>query len=322
MRITVLAVPGCPNAPVMRERIAVALGGRAVQVDMVEVSEDGEAARLGMTGSPTVLVDGLDPFAVTGAVPGVSCRLYRDEDGRAAGVPGVASLRRALAAAEAAGREEGCCEPDLTGPAGRAGRGRRAPAGGGLRAVHQAVLRHFAVIGHAPQAGDLEEVAAAAGRTAGEVLADLDREDFLHLDQADRIRAAYPFSATQTRHRVRLASGVQVWSMCAIDALGMSSMLGQDLTISSSDPVSGHLIEVTFSGGAVAWEPAEAAVFDGCRNGEGPAAVVCCDVLNFFAGRASAEQWMREHPGVTGQVITQDQAVETGARIFGPLLAG
>jgi len=101
MRITVLAVPGCPNAPVMRERIATALGGRTAHIAMVEVSEDDEAARCGMTGSPTVLLDGIDPFAAAGAVPGVSCRLYRDEDGLTVGAPSVALLLRALAAAEA-----------------------------------------------------------------------------------------------------------------------------------------------------------------------------------------------------------------------------
>ncbi|MEW1599454.1 thioredoxin family protein [Streptomyces sp. NPDC093808] len=106
MRITVLTVPDCPNAPVVRERITTALDGRAVQVELVEVTEDAEAARWGMTGSPTVLLDGVDPFAAAGAVPSVSCRLYRDEDGRIEGAPSVTALRDALAGADA-GME--CC---------------------------------------------------------------------------------------------------------------------------------------------------------------------------------------------------------------------
>lgn len=64
---------------------------------------------------------------------------------------------------------------------------------GGLRAVHQAVLRHFAATGIAPAPRVLESVAARSGRTAGQVLAELGAEDFLTLDPAGRIRAAYPW---------------------------------------------------------------------------------------------------------------------------------
>jgi hypothetical protein len=50
----------------------------------------------GMHGSPTVLVDGRDPFAAPGTPASVSCRLYQDEAGRALGVPSLARLRQAL----------------------------------------------------------------------------------------------------------------------------------------------------------------------------------------------------------------------------------
>jgi hypothetical protein len=39
----------------------------------------------GVAGSPTLLVDGTDPFTVPGQAPSVSCRLYRDESGRLTG---------------------------------------------------------------------------------------------------------------------------------------------------------------------------------------------------------------------------------------------
>ncbi|MFC9810531.1 organomercurial lyase [Streptomyces virginiae] len=322
MRITILTVPDCPNAPVVRDRIAEALGGRGAQVKIVEVRDEAEAARWGMTGSPTVLLDGVDPFAAAGAPTSVSCRLYRDAAGRADGAPSVQALRQALSGADMppAAADLECCEVDVLDPIGRAGRGRRAPAGRGLRAVQQAVLRHFAAEGVAPEAAVLESAAAQYGRTAAEVLAELDREDFLALDDAGWIRAAYPFSAVRTRHRVQLASGVEAWSMCAVDALGMSAMLGQDLLIHSSDPVDGQPIAVTFTGDEAEWEPAAAVVFVGSRAGNGPAATVCCDVLNFFASRASAELWQREHPDVQGQIVSQDRAIEIGRETFGPLL--
>ena len=49
-----------------------------------------------MTGSPTLLADGADPFARPGLLPAVSCRLYRDEHGRQVPSPSAAQLRAAL----------------------------------------------------------------------------------------------------------------------------------------------------------------------------------------------------------------------------------
>lgn len=99
MQITVLTVPHCPNAPVIRERIIAALGEQAADVEFVEVREEAEAARWGMTGSPTVLLDGVDPFAAARAAASVSCRLYRGPDGRIEGSPSVEALREALSVA-------------------------------------------------------------------------------------------------------------------------------------------------------------------------------------------------------------------------------
>ncbi|MFD3959254.1 MULTISPECIES: alkylmercury lyase family protein [Streptomyces] len=325
MRITVLTVPDCPNAPVVRERITAALGGRDARVELIEVREEAEAARWQMTGSPTVLVDGVDPFAVAGAPASVSCRLYRDEEGRPGGAPSVEALRQAFAGTgvSASAPVEECCrdDRDVLDPIGRAGRGRSAPDERGLRAVHQAVLRHFAATGHAPEPADLAAAAASAGRTAADVLAELACEDFLTLDAAGRISAAYPFCAVPTPHRLRLASGVEAWAMCAIDALGVAAMLHQDVTVSSCDPVDGRPITVAFTDGTAHWEPAEAVVFVGQRDQAGPAATVCCDALNFFAGPTTAEAWARQHPEVQGRVTSQAEALRIAEQTFGPLLA-
>lgn len=95
-RVTVLTVPDCPNAPLLRGRIAEALEGRAVPVEWIEVRDADEATRHRMTGSPTLLLDGIDPFAHRGAQPSLSCRLYHHADGTTDGAPAVADLRRAL----------------------------------------------------------------------------------------------------------------------------------------------------------------------------------------------------------------------------------
>ncbi|MET9966189.1 organomercurial lyase [Streptomyces sp. NPDC006356] len=313
MRSTVLTVPDCPDAPVIRERVTRALDGRRTDVEFVEVADREQAARLGMTGSPTVLIDGADPFAMPGAEPSLSCRLYRGSDGTVDGAPDITELRSALRASQGE-----CLQVDAVG---RGGRGRLAPVEGGLRAVQRAVLRHFATTGGAPDATDLEPQAAAYGRTATDVLADLVADDFLTLDEHGRIRAAYPFSAVPTGHRLRLADGIEVWAVCAIDALGMPDMLGTDAVITSADPVTGETITVTFTAGHVTWHPSSAVVYLGQRSCTGPAADVACGALKFFADRRTARQWADQHRDFTSEVISQDRAEALGRSTFTSLLA-
>jgi hypothetical protein len=93
--VTVLAVPGCANAPLLDERLKVAAPG--VRVVRRVVGDEREAADAGMRGSPTLLMDGVDPFAAGHEPFSVSCRLYRQGDGSVAGTPPVEELRRVLA---------------------------------------------------------------------------------------------------------------------------------------------------------------------------------------------------------------------------------
>jgi len=102
--LTVLAVPGCPNASVLERRLAEALAGRpGITITRQVITSPTEAARWRMHGSPTLLVNGQDPFAEPGMVPALACRLYRGEDGRLDGAPTRVALRRALDQAESAG---------------------------------------------------------------------------------------------------------------------------------------------------------------------------------------------------------------------------
>jgi hypothetical protein len=98
MRIEVITVPDCPHraAAVARVREALeAVGHSDVVVSERNVDDAAAARAAGMRGSPTILVDGADPFASGDAEPSLSCRLYRSADG-VAGVPSVAELVEVL----------------------------------------------------------------------------------------------------------------------------------------------------------------------------------------------------------------------------------
>lgn len=77
--IVLLCLPGCPNCSLARDRLIEALGRKgesATEVVVEELSEIQAAKREDFVGSPTVLVEGVDPFRgdVSGKV--VACRLY------------------------------------------------------------------------------------------------------------------------------------------------------------------------------------------------------------------------------------------------------
>ena len=117
MDLTVLAIAGCPHAALMEERLAAALAGGPPAVIIQRVITDPEeAARAGLHGSPTVLVDGRDPFAAPGQPASMSCRLYDNGPGLVEGAPSVGRLRQAIGHARLADDE-------------RAGNGGRMTAG-------------------------------------------------------------------------------------------------------------------------------------------------------------------------------------------------
>ncbi len=94
MEITLQYFDDCPNWRVAQARLAQALTelGRetaAIRYQRVETPE--EAERIGFGGSPTILVDGVDPFADPAGPAGFACRVYGGD-----AAPTVVQLRAAL----------------------------------------------------------------------------------------------------------------------------------------------------------------------------------------------------------------------------------
>lgn len=77
-----------------RHRLRAVLGPDAViEYRLIESQEDAE--QLGFRGSPTVLVDGLDPFANAEEPVGLACRVYLTVAGQE-GAPSIGQLQQAL----------------------------------------------------------------------------------------------------------------------------------------------------------------------------------------------------------------------------------
>ena len=98
MRVELLYFDGCPNWEVAEGRLTDALGdlGRGhvmIQRRRLETLE--EAEELHFFGSPTIRIDGHDPFAQGSEQVGWSCRLYRTPAGLS-GAPTTAQLLQVL----------------------------------------------------------------------------------------------------------------------------------------------------------------------------------------------------------------------------------
>ena len=93
MEIQLLFFDGCPSWRLMDERLREALvaAGLDQMPTYVEVTTPEQAERLRFRGSPTLLVDGRDPFADADAPVGLSCRVFPTPEGLR-GAPTVEQL--------------------------------------------------------------------------------------------------------------------------------------------------------------------------------------------------------------------------------------
>jgi hypothetical protein len=97
MDIELLVVPDCPHQSAAAELIAKAMADTGVKATLTTtlIATEDMAAQRHFTGSPTILLNGSDPFAEPGDRVALACRLYSTADGLR-GVPALRDLRQAL----------------------------------------------------------------------------------------------------------------------------------------------------------------------------------------------------------------------------------
>ena len=206
----------------------------------------------------------------------------------------------------ALGLNKGCSAGALTMPA---------------RQVHLAVMAAFAETGRAPARGELERTARAHGADPAAVLAELAARDVIAFGADGEIRAAYPFSPVPTAIQVSWAGGPLTYAMCAINALGISAMLGRPVTITGAEPGTGRVITVQADRDEARWDPRRAVVLAGATGDQGCLSVDrTCGYINFFTSAGAARAWVDHHPAITGTVLNQARALREGVAEFGAFL--
>jgi hypothetical protein len=201
--------------------------------------------------------------------------------------------------------------------------GRQAVLPDPLQAFHRRLLKAFVTGTGAPDAAVVARRAAELGLDPEAALEALAAADLVDTDPATRsISIAYPFSWRPTPHRVELAGGPAVFAMCAVDALGIPQMLRRDGRISSVDPASGQPITAEIHDGLWRFQPATVLLVGRAAGGDagGPVADCCCPFINFHINREAAEAYRRAHPGMTGRLFGQTEAVRAARQAVGSLL--
>jgi hypothetical protein len=190
-----------------------------------------------------------------------------------------------------------------------------------LQAMHQAILRHFIETGQVSTAATLTMSLARSPIEVETMLTELAAKCLYRDPSGGEILAAYPFSARPTPHRLHLLNDQEIYAMCAIDALGVSAMLDQPVTIRSSCAHCGLPVSLEVQGERVVTiQPSSIVIWYQAAEESCIPATAKCPGINFFCQAAHRVEWSKAHFDSNGHQLTVAVTLERGIKIFGPLL--
>ena len=288
MNIELLYVPDCPNRHTARRHLDAALAQRGLTaaVREREIASPEEAERFRMHGSPTIRIDGQDPFAGLDARPSLACRLYHGPYGPS-GAPTVEQLTAVLPVRGAPTGTEptGCCPPTHMD-----------------RAIISFRRHAFAALlaGETPRVADL---AAAAGRdTPGVSHAVAWLEDHGQLERDhDLLVGAHGLTRRTTPHTFTIDSRtLHTW--CAYDAIAIPVALAATAQTATTCPACRRSLTIDIDAGQlprdntpVLWMP------------HGPCERVIddfCPHANLFCDAEHVHDWRRAAGDPAGEILT------------------
>ncbi len=254
VEIELLHVPGCPNLDLARTRLDQAMAQAAVAafIRETEVSSAEEAARAGMHGSPTILIDGTDPFGADDSPASMSCRLYRSDEG-IGGAPTVAQLVDVLLTMTHHDQtttcdDTGCCVPDGS-----------LLQGGSQDLAHALAVAGFAALWNHRRLTP-SELLPAEPAAATECARSLNTHGRAEIDPEGHLIGIHGLTMRSTRHHIDHHGRHHTW--CAFDSIGIPAALGIDATAHTDCPTCGEPLTIEFRRGApvtdspVLWLPA------------------------------------------------------------------
>lgn len=287
MKLEILQIPNCPNFPVLEQRIRQAAQALSMPVEVTHrvIGDPAEAAAAGMTGSPTLLIDGRDPFPAPDRIESLSCRLYPSDDGGFDGAPSVSALRTVL----------GSMTNPFTAQIIDTLFANDTPTGTTLMRTAIRLLALGAPI-------TVEQLAAAAGVDPAE-LAPAPAAADIEYDERHRI-TGWGLTLNPTPHRFTV-EGRLLYAWCAADTLLFPAILDRSAEIESPCPATGTIIRLTVhpDTGVTDLDPATAVISLPGPDELDRAMVrtTTCNPGRYFADASAATTWQAQHP--TGLVL-------------------
>jgi hypothetical protein len=189
-------------------------------------------------------------------------------------------------------------------------RGKTKPLEEDEERVRRLILEHFRKVGRAPTR---DELGTGLG-DIDQILETLDSRDIIYLKDGE-VSGAYPFSNTPTDFQVTFSDGQTTFAMCAIDALGIPFMFGEDVKIDSACAYCGEDIEIVVGNGEVMHsEPEDVVVFAGFECGK-HAATTLCTTLVFLHGEHVKDFEEIQHG--EHEILTLGEGFYVGKGVFG-----
>lgn len=186
------------------------------------------------------------------------------------------------------------------------------------RRLHRGLIDAVLATGIIPTAPKLADRLGMTAETVRAGLAVLAAADYLALDAAGRVACLYPFSVTETPHVVVIGGKLR-HAMCAIDALGIPAMLGQELVIEGRCAACNAPIALRVRPGAIVAVAPTTAMVVARRDEAEPAFSACCPFTVFVCGQKHAGQFATRIAGA--HALPLPEALTRAEELFGGLLA-
>lgn len=180
--------------------------------------------------------------------------------------------------------------------------------------VYRAIIDHIVSDGAPPP----DEVLATRARTKPARVAmvrnALAQQDWLTLDADGALATIYPFSLTPTGITVTL-DGAERHAICAIDALGVASMLKRVVLVSATCAACDEPIVISVTPDEIEGSAPPGAVVT-ARYASGAAVQTRCHVMRFACSPAHARQWLDANGSPADIVLTLNEAASLAREQF------
>lgn len=141
----------------------------------------------------------------------------------------------------------------------------------------------------------------------------------IEVDENDHLIGAGGLSIPPTQHYFRVNSKT-LYAWCALDAIFLPAFLGKTAEVESTDPVNNETIRLTITPDGIASMSPDDIVLSIATPG-----VSCsydrvgrdsevCGQMHFFSSPASAEVWLKKHPGTL--MLTVEEAYQVAHNLW------